>query len=285
MRTDKWLQSQFPQLTRRHIQEALDAGWVVDSSNRHMAKGNPVDPKSPPNVEKLAARLVQLQKGNPSLKVAMVAQGDGFWIVDKPAGMPGHPLSLLEENTVTNWAFAHDSAVAEAFSETVQPTITPHRLDVGTSGLLVVAKTPGIYNRWRNYFDAKQVSKVYLAWCWGIPAESVFKINEPLSHDPDDERKMVVGGEYARAAESSIKVIKTLPDCFLAEVRCSTGVTHQVRVHLTSMAHPLLGDELYDPYFETRPLKPAYHQLRAIELATPEGKFIANFDEFSKDPL
>ena len=92
---------------------------------------------------------------------------------------------------------------------------------------------------------------------------------------------MVVGGEYARPAESRVKVIKSLSDRFLAEVRCSTGVTHQVRVHLAFKGHPLLGDPLYDPGLEGRPVKPKYHQLRAVQLSTPEGSFAVDTGDFS----
>jgi len=137
----------------------------------------------------------------------------------------------------------------------------------------VVCKSAEAYEKWRLRFKEKQVQKKYLAWCFGEEKEKEFQINCPIGHNPSDARKMVAvptGGEKYRAplleAVTHVKWVKTEKGLSLWEIQCQTGVTHQVRVHLSLVGHPLVGDPLYDSLYEERPIKPTYHQLRATEL-------------------
>jgi 23S rRNA pseudouridine1911/1915/1917 synthase len=269
---DRWLKGRFPGLSGTQIEEALERGLIRDSAGRPLAKGDRLDPAESPDVGALERHLTSLRAGNPSLKVDIVAKEDDFLIVDKPAGMPGHPLSLFDRDTLTHWAMAQFPEIAREFAAP-QPTLVPHRLDTGTSGMIVVALTRVAFERWRESFRTKEVTKRYHAWCWGEPEGSTFEINLAIAHVPGQSGKMTTpasGTRYAPPvleAQSLIKVLRRHPrGCFLAEVTCTTGVTHQVRVHLASRGYPLLGDSLYDPAFSHRPYQGAPHLLRAVEL-------------------
>ncbi len=261
-----WLVHQaFPQLTGNQVEEAIETGLVRLVGPGSLKKGTRLTPEQTLDCEGLEARLVQLRLGNPGLKIAIVHEAPTFWLVDKPAGMPGHPLRLAETETVTHWAMAQDPDIARFFPQ-AQPTLTPHRLDTGTSGLLVVCRTPAAYDDWREQFQMKQVRKAYLAWCWGVAAEPEWVTENPIGKAKGEGGRMAVDGRDFREATTAVSVVKQLPDRFLAEVRCETGVTHQVRVHLSFAGYPLIGDRSYDTDFESRPDQPAHHLLRAHRL-------------------
>ena len=283
---DRWLKDKFPSLTSRQIQEALDSG-LVRLAGKKARKGDKLGSEVVPDVGSLEAHLEKLRKGNSTLEVPIVSENEDYLIVDKPAGLPGHPLSLFDVETVTHWCLAQRPEVAQAFPE-IQPTLTPHRLDTGTSGLLIVAKTKKAFELWRERFKRKEVTKVYRAWCWGAPSEAHYEVTAAIGHDPTDSRKMTVitspHREPVMAANSQVRVGIRRADrgLFLAEVTCTTGITHQVRVHLASLGFPLLGDALYDPDFPSRSESAPHHQLRAVRLACGADTFELDSTEFEK---
>ena len=281
LRTDKAIKALFPGLTNRQIDEAIDAGLVVDLQGKKVAKG---DKGRDLKVEKLTAHIAKLRAGNPEISLSILEEHEDWLAIDKPAGLPGHPISLFDFVTVTHGVLAKYPLVKEEFTET-QPIFTPHRLDTETSGVLIVAKTKAAYERWRELFSQKKLSKKYLAWCWGIADKTEFSNESRLEHDPKDERKMRVGdGDHSLPAASRITVVNQLADKFLCEVTCETGVTHQVRVHLSALGFPLLGDKLYDPDSETRAKKMPFHQLRAVELRGPSLHIKADETDFKNIP-
>lgn len=268
-RVDKVLKKLFSQLTSRQIDEAIEAG-LITKEGKKVKKGERLAPELL-EVDRLKAFLDSLRGGNPELKVPIIHEEPGFWIVDKPAGMPSHPLSLFDRDTITQWAFAQDKDLAKEFVE-AQPTISPHRLDTGTSGLLVVCRNQSVFQQWRERFKQKIVHKKYLAWCWGSSEKQDWWIDTPIAHSISNAQKMVVvpGQEKFRPplleAQTSAKWVRQEGELSLWEVSCTTGVTHQVRVHLASIGLPLVGDKLYDPFYGNREIQPPFHQLRAIEL-------------------
>ena len=268
-RVDKAIQKQFPRMTRRQVDEAVAAGWIL-RAGKSVAKGDRVGSLEL-DCSELQRQLIEIQKGNPQLKIEIVWENDEVWIVDKPAGIPSHSLSLFDKNTMTQWALAQSPDVGKSFQE-IQPTVTPHRLDTGTSGLLVVCKNKEAYKEWRERFQKKEIQKKYLAWCFGEVREENLEVNHLLAHHPSDARRMVVvkGLEKYRPplleAHTQAHCLKKKGEISLWEIQCQTGVTHQIRVHLSEAGHPLVGDALYDPNYAERSLKPAHHQLRAIEL-------------------
>lgn len=276
-RVDALVAEKYPRLSNRHIDEALDKELVLDAQGKKLKKGTKIHPDTPLNFDKLNAHLRRLKEGNPNLKIAVMEETPEFCVISKPFGMPSHPISLFDENTVTHWAFSHFKGIEKEFPE-IQPTVSPHRLDTDTEGLLIVCKTKASYEEWRERFHTKQIKKRYLAWVQGIVAAPL-KTDVPIAHNSQLKSKMVaVEGEmkYAppiQSAHSEITPIKTVEskNISLVEVSCKTGVTHQVRVHLAHLGHPLVGDRLYDDKVNTRLTQAEHHLLLAYEL-TCEGK-------------
>lgn len=284
-RADKWVKEKFPTLTKRQIDEALSNALVRDARGNALLKGGRLTESTALDVAPLESHLRDLGKGNSELEVSILFESSAFWVVDKPAGIPSHPLSLFDRNTLTHWALAYDPGVKKEFSE-IQPTLTPHRLDGGTSGLIVVARTRAAFSLWRDWFQKKKVRKRYMAWCWGYPKQSFYEIDTPIAHHPKSKRKMVVIHDRfippVLKAKSFVRVLarKEVQGFFLCEISCHTGVTHQVRVHLASLGFPLLGDELYDPKFSERLYQPPHHLLRAVELRVEDKIWEADVSTF-----
>ena len=189
--------------------------------------------------------------------------------------------------SITAWMRKKHPEINQLFLEP-QPTLTPHRLDTGTSGVLIVALSPVSFKSWRERFKNKEITKTYLAWCWGAPENDEYVVDYSIAHAiGDSQRMVVVKGESGHRppvldALSYVKVVKRLPEhsLFLAQVVCRTGVTHQVRVHLASLGFPLLGDKLYDTDYTRRTLTRDYHALRAVRLDFHEGNFSVSDQEF-----
>ena len=135
--------------------EAFDGGLVEGPHGKRVRKGDKFPNVNSLDCEKLKAHLGVIQEGNPDLVVPVCAVGADYVVIDKPAGIPSHPLSLFDRNTITHWAFARFPQTRDEFPN-IQPTITPHRLDTGTSGLLVVALTADSFQRWRGAFKKKK---------------------------------------------------------------------------------------------------------------------------------
>jgi 23S rRNA pseudouridine1911/1915/1917 synthase len=286
-RADKILKLLFPALSGRHIEEALATGLVTLSGSK-IKKGTYVIP-SELESSKLISYLQKLRAGNRSLSLSVVYESADEWIIDKPSGMPSQPLSLFDWETPTHWALALDPQIQNEFLE-VQPVLCPHRLDKGTSGALVVCRKKNAFLNWRGAFEKKEVKKKYLAWCVGQVTEDELIISESIGHDPRDPRKMMVvfGPEKYRSplleAQTKARLLKIKEEFSLWEIECSTGVTHQIRVHLASRALPLVGDFLYDPEAEKKAPGLTHHQLRAYELTWDDRTFKLETDEFKKGP-
>jgi 23S rRNA pseudouridine1911/1915/1917 synthase len=282
MRLDAWLRRRYPGLSRQHVIEAIDEGLVRRPGGGRLRKGDRI--AEPPDCASLDRHLERLLAGNAALKVPVLSETDDVVVVDKPAGMPGHPVHLLDFDTVCHWALARYPEIRGWCTQS-QPTLTPHRLDTGTSGVLLVAKSAAAYRQWRRWFSGGQVQKQYLAWCWGVPASDRWRVALGLVHDTSDRRRMAVAGDRRKrrvlpaVTEASVEV--RLQDRFLCRLTCHTGVMHQVRVHMSASGYPLLGDELYDAAFATRPSAPPHVLLRAVQLSAPDFTAAAPGEAFA----
>lgn len=273
-RADRWLRERFPSLTRRHAEEALEAGLARHFTGRKAHKGDKVESL---DAMDLADHLARLRSGTPGLEVPIVGEGAGWVAVDKPPGLNGHPLSLFDDKTLTHWAFARWADLRVEFPG-IQPTLVPHRLDRETSGLQIVALTAQAYSLWRARFHSGKVTKRYLAWVWGSPKAETWVAKWSVAHDPSDDRRMVVVGSNVRhrppvlEAHTEFRVVSRGKELALLEATCRTGVTHQVRIHASESGYPLVGDSLYDGESEKRSISSPGHWLRAIAMEWGPGE-------------
>lgn len=181
---------------------------------------------------------------DPSIPVPVVYEDDHLLIVDKPAGLVVHPGAGHPDGTLVNGLLARDPALA-AVGDPARPGIV-HRLDRGTSGLLLVARTQVAYEALVAMLADRRVERVYLALVWGVPDAGRGLIDAPIGRSPRDPTRMAVVDD-GRAARTRYQVERVLDHGRLALVRCwlETGRTHQIRVHLAAIGHPVVGDATY----------------------------------------
>jgi 23S rRNA pseudouridine1911/1915/1917 synthase len=168
-------------------------------------------------------------------------------VVDKPAGMVVHPAAGNPDRTLVNALLHHCRGQLSGIGGVARPGIV-HRIDKDTSGLLVVAKSDAAHEGLARQFAAHDLERAYLAVCNGHPRPAEATISERIGRSDANRKKMAVlpkDSSRGKHAVTRYKVLKKLDGCSLIECRLETGRTHQVRVHLSSIGHSLLGDPLY----------------------------------------
>jgi 23S rRNA pseudouridine1911/1915/1917 synthase len=182
---------------------------------------------------------------DPTVTFAVVHVDDHVIVVDKPAGLVVHPGAGNPDGTLVNGLLARFPEIA-AVGEPVRPGIV-HRLDAGSSGLLVVARTPAAAESLIDQFATHAATRAYLALVWGHPAAPHGVIDAPIGRSRRDPLRMAVvaDGRWARTEYRVLARYDQPAELALLECRLETGRTHQIRVHLSSINHPLVGDPTY----------------------------------------
>jgi 23S rRNA pseudouridine1911/1915/1917 synthase len=177
-----------------------------------------------------------------NIPLDIVFEDDELIVVNKPAGMIVHPAAGVDTGTLANALAFHFAQLPKTGGAT-RPGIV-HRLDKGTSGLLVVAKTETVHEHLSDQFRARDVFKSYIALVHGRVEKKTDQIDQPIARDPRNRIRMAVvtGG---RPAISIYRVRRRFDRFTLLDVELKTGRTHQIRVHLAWLKHPVVGDEVY----------------------------------------
>lgn len=181
------------------------------------------------------------------IPLAVAFEDEHLIVVDKPAGMVVHPAAGNRNGTLVNALLFHCAGRLSGINGVARPGIV-HRIDKDTSGLIVVAKTDAAHESLAAQFSAHSVHRRYLAVCAGHPNPPSGRIEARLGRSDRDRKKMAVLQEDAERGKHAVthyKSIRRLDHATLIECRLETGRTHQVRVHLMSIGHPLLGDPIY----------------------------------------
>ena len=166
-------------------------------------------------------------------------------VVDKPAGLVVHPAAGNFDGTLVNALLHHCGGSLSGIGGVARPGIV-HRIDKDTSGLLVVAKTDPAHEGLAKQFADHSIERRYLAIVSGVPTMLEGKVDAPLARSSHDRKKVAVVGEgRGKRAVTRWRLVTKLKDAALVECRLETGRTHQVRVHMASIGHPLLGDPVY----------------------------------------
>ena len=263
VRLDAFLHGALPALSRRFVRRLIAEGAVC-VNGRPAAKGVRLAPGDRVTLPDLPASIAP----EPQLALPVLHEDDAVVALDKPGGMPGHALDPRQRGTAAAFLLARYPEMA-GIGDPLAPGLV-HRLDSGTSGLLVAARTRAAHQALRAALHARAVEKRYLAWVAGdASALDGTRVALPLAHDPRDRRRMVPAAAGMRAwpAETSVVVVSTGRARSLVEATIRTGVTHQVRVHLAARGHPVLGDVLYAG--APAGLPPGRHALHAAGMTFP----------------
>ena len=240
-RLDRWLTDRLPELSRARLQALFVAGCVrvdgrVPKASYRLRGGERVDVEVPPPVpEELEPEPAEL---------SIVHEDAEVLVVDKPAGMVVHPGAGQTRGTLAAIALAHAPAIAGVGGPR-RPGIV-HRLDKGTSGLLVLAKTRAAYESLVAQLATRAVTRRYLVVVHGHVPGDEGVIDKPIGRHPHDRVRMAVRPPgRGRRAVTRWRVLARFPRFTYLEASLETGRTHQIRVHLAFLGHPVAGDDVY----------------------------------------
>ena len=179
------------------------------------------------------------------IPIEIIYQDDDIIVVNKPKGMVVHPGNGNPDGTLVNSLMAICKDSLSGIGGEIRPGIV-HRLDKDTSGVLVVAKNDKAHINLSNQIKNHEVEKTYIALVRGIVKENEATINMPIGRNKNDRKKMAVEKD-GKEAITNFKVLERYPkdNCTLLEVKIETGRTHQIRVHLSHIGYPVIGDEVY----------------------------------------
>ena len=190
------------------------------------------------------ADLVSELKIEPeNISVEVVWEDENIVVVNKPSGMITHPTSIEKTGSLVNaLLYKYGENLSDVNGEFRRGIV--HRLDRNTSGLLIVAKNNDAHDYIAQKMKAHEISKKYLAIVKGVICEDVFEINKPIGRNPNQPHKMCVDST-GKDSLSKVRVLRRYKDATLVEVSLITGRTHQIRVHMASIGHPVYNDTLY----------------------------------------
>ena len=263
MRLDQALARLFPQYSRSRLQT-----WLKDGSLK-IDGASPEARRSARGGEEVALLLPEQTDTSPlaqDLPLTIAYEDAEIVVIDKPAGLVVHPGAGNPDNTLMNALLAHAPSLA-----LVPRAGIVHRLDKDTSGLLVVAKTVAAQTSLVRQLQARTMGRTYAALAWGNVRGSKGVIDAPIGRDARSRTRMAVT-ERGKPARTAYEVLERMPAATLLACKLESGRTHQIRVHLQSIGHPLVGDPVYRRGAKSQPLggfgRQALHATR-LELVHP----------------
>ena len=241
LRIDKYLSSNLDFLSRSYIQKMIQEQNVsvngkIVKANYNLKEDDEIEFQLPPNVEPdIVAEDIPLD---------VLYEDDDVIVVNKPKGMVVHPAAGHYSGTLVNALMHHCKDSLSGINGVMRPGIV-HRIDKDTTGSLIICKNDASHEIIAAQLKEHSIVRKYRAICMGIIKEDDLTINAPIGRHPIERKKMAINEKNGKSAITHVKVLKRLKNATYIECRLETGRTHQIRVHLSSLGHPLLGDELY----------------------------------------
>ena len=274
LRLDQFLRRQLAEHSRAFLQKLIEHGDV--QVNGHTAKAShKVRAGDEVTIEIPAPRPLEAQPEEIPLDVLL--EDDDLIVVNKPAGLVVHPAAGNREHTLVNALLHHCRGRLAGIAGVERPGIV-HRLDKGTSGCIVVAKTDFAHQSLVAQFKSRGVKKIYRAVCWGKFAQPSGRIETVIGRSERNRQKMSARVARGRQAVTDYRVLKQFAEFTLVELHIHTGRTHQIRVHMAHIGHPVVGDATYGRARPTnisvaRPLLHAYK----LGFTHPRSKQLVEF--------
>lgn len=237
-RIDKYLVEQ-TEYTRSKIQKLIDNQNIL--VNGQSIKANYLLKKQ--DVISLEELTEDVDIEPENIPLDIYYEDDDLIVVNKPSGMVVHPAPGNYTSTLVNALLYHTRNLSTV-NTNVRPGIV-HRLDADTSGLLLVAKNDKVHNLLANAIQKKEVVREYIALVYGVIREDTATIDAPIGRDRNNRKKMCVTKDNSKMAVTHIRVLERYKDTTLIRCRLETGRTHQIRVHLSYIGHPIVNDPVY----------------------------------------
>jgi 23S rRNA pseudouridine1911/1915/1917 synthase len=282
-RLDAFVRNVLPHISRREIDRAI--GAKMFSLNGQVArKGARLAAADSVKFFGPADWLAERPRPAAQLEIAIVYEDVALVVLDKPAGVATHGFSARDGVTVANFIAARWPELLNVGKSRWEPGLV-HRLDIETSGLLLVAKTDAAFDQLRGQFRRRAIRKTYWALVWG-DAETKGEIALPLAHDSRDRRRMRViqpsqnpQRQRAWPALTRYRKLGAAQGLSLLEIDMATGVTHQIRVHLAALGHGIVGDDLYGAaHDEAFGLQRHFLHAKGLEFSHPSESRVVKLD-------
>ena len=251
MRLDKYLSEQFPEQTRSYLQKLIKEGQILVNgksvkSGYQLSKGDEVSVSIPEPKE----LDVEPQK----MDLDIIYEDEDVILVNKPKGMVVHPAPGHMTDTLVNGLLYHCKDNLSGINGVVRPGIV-HRIDRDTTGILIVCKNDMSHNSIAEQLKEHSINRRYRALVHGNIKEDQGTVEGPIGRHPVDRKKMAINERNGKPAVTHYTVLERFGNYTLIECKLETGRTHQIRVHMTSIGHPLVGDEVYGPVKSSFKLK------------------------------
>jgi 23S rRNA pseudouridine1911/1915/1917 synthase len=256
IRLDKFLKEEiffYESVSRGELTRSVKAGDITVNGKKikpsYQLKEND-EITLPENLQNLSNEKPEV-KPNKELKLNIVYQDDDILVIDKSAGIQVHPDSNEKEKTVANALVAMFPKIKDVHDDSPGAYLRPgivHRLDKNTSGIMVVAKNTESFEKLKNLFQTRRIQKKYIALVYGTLRDKRGIITKPIARAGNYRKQVIAGSKTKtkiRGAVTNYKVIKEYKNYSLLEVKPETGRMHQIRIHLFSIGHPVVGDAIY----------------------------------------
>ncbi len=249
IRIDKCLSEACNGYSRAYIQKLIDDGNVLVNS-KSVKSNYKLRPDDSIEITIPEPEILEIKPENIPLDIRY--EDEHIIIINKPKGMVVHPAPGHSSETLVNALMYHCKDSLSTINGVMRPGIV-HRIDMDTTGLILVCKNDTAHRVMSDKFKIHDINRVYTAICYNHFPEEEGTVNKPIARHKQDRKKMAIDSN-GRHAVTHYKVIEELSKNFsLIECRLETGRTHQIRVHMSSINHPLLGDEVYGP--KNKPFK------------------------------
>lgn len=239
-RLDSFLAEVTPDMSRSKIQNLIKSGAVkindeIKKSSYSLKDSDKIEFEFPDDKE------IKIEPQN--IPLSIIYEDENMLVVNKPSGMLTHPTTLERENTLVNaLLYKYGEGLSNINGEFRRGIL--HRLDRNTSGLLMIAKNNKAHEFLANQIKEHKLTKKYRAIAKGVIKDDEFEINSPIGRNPNQPHKMAVR-EDGKPSKTIVKVLERFKDATYLELTLITGRTHQIRVHLKSINHPIYNDTLY----------------------------------------
>ncbi|MBT8966718.1 RluA family pseudouridine synthase [Lactobacillus delbrueckii subsp. bulgaricus] len=273
-RLDKYLAGEMTDLSRSRIKELVQAGEILVNGKKSKVS---YKVQKDDLIQVIVLPLEPLKLEAENIPLDIVYEDKDVIVVNKPQGMVVHPAAGHPSHTLVNALLYHTRDLADS-PEGFRPGIV-HRIDKDTSGLLMVAKNAAARESLEKQLAAKSNKRQYLAIVHGNFAEEEGTIDAPIGRNPKDRKEMAVV-EKGKSAVTHFKVLEQYQGYSLVECQLETGRTHQIRVHMAYIGHPLAGDPLYGP----RKTLPGHGQFLHAKTLGFEQPSTGEWLEFSVQP-
>ena len=240
-RLDKWISAALPDLSRSYIQKCIkEQNVLVNQKPQKASYRLKVDDEIVFDIPKAMEPAIEAE----NLPLAILYEDEDILVVDKPKGMVVHPAPGHYSGTLVNAVMYHCKDRLSGINGVLRPGVV-HRIDRDTTGSLILCKNDAAHRNIAKQLKEHTITRKYRAVVHGVLEQDTGTVSAPIGRDPKERKRMAVNEKNGKPAVTNYTVLQRFKEYTYVECQLETGRTHQIRVHMASIGHPLLGDAVY----------------------------------------